>query len=598
MPAAMGGNPLLLQTARRRAAVTLTVVTSIAAAVGLSCSTDRRDLPPATTPHVAADGGLDDQLADVLSQHGFTGRVESTLPSRLGRSIDPDKAELGRLLFFDSILGLYGDNSCAGCHSPTAAMADTQSIAIGVDNNEIVGPSRAGPRNQRRAPSVINSAFYPNLMWNGRFASLSGDAFDNSRGFEFPAPEGTTRFPPGDLQITHLLVAQAHMPVTELPELAGFRNIAGSLASSSRFQVRVPPGKESATLARPGAAGAPGGSAALSEGSAVPDDRRHLHIQVFPEWDLSSTLPTTVAAADAEPDFIQFDDGEGTPLPPPDSTDSRNEPIRTAVVALLNGTPAYRQRFARLYPKVADGGPIQYAMVGQTIAEFLMSLSFADAPIDQFARGDRAAMTDAQKRGALLFFGKARCVECHAVAGVSGEMFSDFRMHTVGVPQVAPRFGRGAGNIPFRNRAGRLVARGNEDWGRYDITEDPADRFKFRTPPLRNVALQPAFFHNGAFTRLEDAIRHNLDPKSSARSYDPVAAGVDEDLRHNVGPIEPVLEQLDPILTEPVVLTDAELADLVTFVRDGLTDERAKPENLRRLIPTTLPSGRTVPKFE
>ena len=51
----------------------------------------------------------------------------------------------------------------------------------------------------------------------------------------------------------------------------------------------------------------------------------------------------------------------------------------------------------------------------------------------------------------------------------------------------------------------------DEDFGLEQVTGDPADRYKFRTSPLRNVALQPAFFHNGAFTRLEDAIRHHLD---------------------------------------------------------------------------------------
>jgi cytochrome c peroxidase len=50
----------------------------------------------------------------------------------------------------------------------------------------LVGPNRAGPRNQRRTPMVINNAFFPRLMWNGRFESLSGDPFDNSAGFRFP----------------------------------------------------------------------------------------------------------------------------------------------------------------------------------------------------------------------------------------------------------------------------------------------------------------------------------------------------------------------------------------------------------------------------
>ena len=67
--------------------------------------------------------------------------------------------------------------------------------AIGVENNDFVGPQRAGPRNQRRTPAVVNTAFYPKLMWNGRFSPISGDPFDNSKGFLFPPPERTTRFP-------------------------------------------------------------------------------------------------------------------------------------------------------------------------------------------------------------------------------------------------------------------------------------------------------------------------------------------------------------------------------------------------------------------
>jgi cytochrome c peroxidase len=81
----------------------------------------------------------------------------------------------------------------------------------------IVGPDRAGPRNQRRTPMVINTAFYPNLMWNSRFAALSHDPFDNSAGFQFPLPEGLTlSYQP------HLLVAQAFIPPTERVEVAGF----------------------------------------------------------------------------------------------------------------------------------------------------------------------------------------------------------------------------------------------------------------------------------------------------------------------------------------------------------------------------------------
>ena len=153
-------------------------------------------------------------------------------------------------------------------------------------------------------------------------------------------------------------------------------------------------------------------------------------------------------------------------------------------------------------------------------------------------------MTRPQKRGAVLFFGKANCVTCHAVGGPSNEMFSDFQNHVLGVPQLVPAFGQGTGNVVFDGPGS------DEDFGAEQITGDPADRYAFRTSPLRNVALQPAFFHNGAFTRLDEAIRHHLDVVHSARTYNPAVAGVDMDLTVRVGPIDPVLDRLDPLVQE------------------------------------------------
>jgi cytochrome c peroxidase len=472
-----------------------------------------------------AEQGLIDanaELEDELAFHGFTGNIESRLTVRLGRALNPGLVNLGRLLWFDKLGGLHNDNTCGGCHSPTNAFGDTQSIAIGVQNNNLVGPNRAGPRNQRRTPSVINSAFFPKLMWNGRFFAPSGDPFNSALGFAFPPPEGTTKFPPNDPIVRHLLIAQAHIPPTELVEVAGFTGTAGTIS----------------------------------------------------------------------PEFDQFDDGFGSPVPPPDASGFRNEPIRQAVLARLNATPAYRQLFGQLFPSVAAGGPIDFKMFGQAIAEFEFSLTFANAPIDRFARGDRQAMTSAQKRGGLLFFRGARCIQCHTVAGGANEMFSDFENHVIGVPQIAPRFGVGEGNMIF-DGPGR-----DEDFGLEQVSGNAADRYKFRTSPLRNVGLQPAFFHNGAFTRLRDAIVHHLDVRKSARNYSATLAGVDVDLRARLGPIEPVLARLDPKLGTPIVLSTRDIDDLVDFVANGLTDSRALPAQLCPLRPLTVPSGLGVLQFE
>ena len=471
---------------------------------------------------LAAATDIDSELARVLRQAGFTGTVESTLADRLGRPVDPRLANLGRLLFFDRIAALRGDNACAGCHSPAHGFGDSQSIAIGIQNNNIVGQNREGPRNQRRTPTVVNSAFFPSLMWNGRFFARSNDPFDNSAGFVFPLPEGETAFPPNDAVIRTLLAAQGHIPPTELVEVAGFTGTAGTIG----------------------------------------------------------------------PDFDQFDDGVGEVVPAPDETGFRNEPIRQALLVRLNASPAYRALFGEIFPEVRSGQPIDFSMFGRAIAEFEFTLTFADAPIDRFARGEHGAMMLPEKKGALLFFGAAGCVQCHAVAGRANEMFSDFEMHVVGVPQIAPQFGVGTGNMIF-DGPGR-----DEDFGLEQITGDPADRYKFRTSPLRNVALQPAFFHNGAFTRLEDAVRHHLNVSQSALEYRASAAGVDRDLRHRLGPIEPVLERVDPRLTVPRFLTGDEFQSLVAFVRTGLLDPRASPQHLCALAPDALPSGLPPLQFQ
>ena len=481
------------------------------------------------------DDRLDRNLTAVLSAAGFTGTIERSYRERLraslGRPINTKLADLGRMLFFDNLHSLRQDNTCGSCHAPGNGFGDSQPIAIGVQNNNLVGPNRAGPRNQRRTPTVINTALYPSLMWNGRFSALSGDPFDNAPGFRFPSPEGDDRFSYLNNVangVKHLLQAQAHMPPTELIEVAGF----------------------------------------------------------------TGTCPNGIPDPTLGPDFCQFDDGQGLSVPLPDaSTGSRNEPIRQKGLAILNASNAYRQLFGAVFPEVKAGGPIDFFMFAKAIAEFEFQLVFANAPIDRFARGNTDAMTRSEKRGALLFFGKAGCVNCHAVAGSSNEMFSDFHEYAIGVPQIAPAFGAGLNNFPFAG------PNKDEDFGREEFTGDAADRYKFRTAPLRNLAASPAFFHNGAYTRLDDAIRFHLDVVKGARRYDPVRAGVPADLAQRIGPRVPV-NQLDRSMQQPVRLTDREFKDLVAFVRDGLLDERVNAEDLCKLVPSRVPSGMPVAVFE
>ena len=74
-----------------------------------------------SSANAAQPDRLEDRLARVLREAGFTGRVQRSLEPRLGRRLDPKLVELGRTIFFDNIMGLHRDNSCAGCHSPASA---------------------------------------------------------------------------------------------------------------------------------------------------------------------------------------------------------------------------------------------------------------------------------------------------------------------------------------------------------------------------------------------------------------------------------------------------------------------------------------------
>lgn len=434
-----------------------------------------------------SDAELDKNLQLLLKSNGFTGNIESTLEKRLGRKINKKLANVGRLLFFDIIGGLKGDNTCAGCHSPSNGFGDTQPIAIGIDNNFFVGRNRLGPRNQRRTPMVLDSAFYPALMWNGRFNSSSMDPFNNTQGFNFPMPEGRMLS-----NQPHLLTAQAFIPPTERTEAAGF-------------------------------------------------------------------------------DF------------PGDNFDLRKEVIR-----ILNTVDAYKPLFGKIFPEVKQGQPITYDMFAKAISEFEFTLVAANAPLDQYARGAKKALTDEQKRGAVLFFGKAGCVNCHSVSGSSNEMFSDFKNHNIGIPQIVPI----QSNVTF-DGPGQ-----NEDFGAEQISGNPDDRYKFRTAPLRNLAVQPFFFHNGSFSTIESAVKHHLDVFTSARNFKNNTANLPADLTAPLAPIEPVLAKVDPLLSKPIQLTDEEFENLVDFIRNGLLDPKAKPENLRKLIPDSVPSGKRTLFFE
>lgn len=241
-----------------------------------------------------------------------------------------------------------------------------------------------------------------------------------------------------------------------------------------------------------------------------------------------------------------------------------------AVMARLMAIPAYRVRFAGAFPSVPEGEHGIEHLV-RAIARFEMRLwDLTDTPFDRYLGTEHTkprddVMSDAALRGATLFFGDAGCARCH-----NGPLLSDESFHNVGVPPVGPGFD------------------GELDEGRARVTGDPADRFAFRTPALRNVALTAPYFHNGSVDWLRDAVELHLDPARFVQG----ATGS----RESPAPadVEAVLATLDPQAEPLVQLSPDEINDLVSFL-EALSSDSEQGVFPGAGEPAEVPSGLRFP---
>lgn len=241
----------------------------------------------------------------------------------------------------------------------------------------------------------------------------------------------------------------------------------------------------------------------------------------------------------------------------------------TLMVRLLD-SPAYRELFQVAYPDVPRED-LSFAHAAQAIAAFeAATFTFTGSPWDRYLAGDDLALTDAARRGALLFYGEAGCARCH-----SGSLLSDQQHYNIAVPQVGPGKGEEA---PL-------------DLGRARETGEASDRFAFRTPPLRNVALTGPYMHNGAFRTLTATVRHHLAPEDSLRAYDAAAhlpLQLQDTFQDDAALIAELLATRDT--SEPErLLTATEFDDLMAFLA-ALTDPAALTiEEPPPAVPSGLP---------
>jgi len=248
----------------------------------------------------------------------------------------------------------------------------------------------------------------------------------------------------------------------------------------------------------------------------------------------------------------------------------------------LRAIPAYVELFEQAFEDVSEESDITFVHAANAIAAFEAASWPADnTRFDEYLRGDSKALTFQERRGMKLFYGKAGCVDCH-----SGPLLSDFNFYSIAMPQLGP--GKGVGEY------------GREDFGRELVTLDPSDRYKFRTPTLRNVALTAPYGHSGAFNTLEGIVRHHLNPKYSLRKYDRAnfIAPYREDLLESDFWVMDQKEIVDAIAESSDLgrnrrIRERDIDDIVAFLRT-LTDFGTI--DLRHDMPSAVPSG--LPIFE
>jgi cytochrome c peroxidase len=242
--------------------------------------------------------------------------------------------------------------------------------------------------------------------------------------------------------------------------------------------------------------------------------------------------------------------------------------IWSALMDRLMGLEEYRRLFAEAFPNVpASSLGFQHAAIA--IAAFeAEAFGIADSPFDRYLAGDRTALDDDEKRGAILFYGKANCSSCH-----SGSLMTDQKLHNLAVIQLGPG----------KNLSGL-------DFGRGEVTGNTRDKYKFRTPPLRNVTQTGPWMHNGAFSDLTDAILHHLNPKDSLKNYDPEAQIFQPELRDLVWQDRALYKELYDGFPEYDFDLDEEEIPLLLKFMNSLTSDNLHAR-LQAVIPSSVPSG-------
>lgn len=282
-------------------------------------------------------------------------------------------------------------------------------------------------------------------------------------------------------------------------------------------------------------------------------DRESMYGIAMPEGrTLERPLSSALAAQNILP-ILSHDEMAGHPGENPIADAIDGERIHgpdgawAQIAAKVEAIQEYRMAFDWI---IGQDQPIHITDIGNALSQFITyEFRASDSPFDQYLLGKTDALNADQMAGMALFYGGGNCASCH-----SGKFQTDHGFHAIGLPQFGP---------------GKDDA--YADAGRGMISGDTADKYRFRTPSLRNVTLTAPYGHNGAYTDLEAMVRHHLDPFEGLGNYDRRQAALHE-LGEGAKDWEP-MDNLAEVLRiamaaeiEPVALSDSEVDQILAFL--------------------------------
>ncbi len=212
----------------------------------------------------------------------------------------------------------------------------------------------------------------------------------------------------------------------------------------------------------------------------------------------------------------------------------------------------YTELFDAAFPDVEEDNRYNKLHASLALSAYLRTVLADEAPFQKWLKGDERAMSVSEKEGAALFFGKARCSNCHFRPNLGSLEF-----HALGVKDMYQSPSFDAAESDTRNL------------GRGGFTLNEEDNYKFKVPQLYNMSDAPFFFHGSSKRTLEEVI----DYKIEAVSENPNVPN----------------DRLSPVFG-PINLTDMERSNLLLFLKTSLRDP-----NLERHMPTEILSGQCFP---